>query len=90
MTRQQLADLGFGVAVLGMAVTLLSLTPLANPRDPLPWPLFVGSTVYLLGAFCLIANARGETAKKALGKLRYVRMGIIVVVVVLIQRMIAR
>lgn len=55
-----------------------------------PWPLLVGSTVYLLGALCLVANARGPAAKKAMGQLRFVRLGIIVVVLLMMQRMVAR
>ena len=75
------------MALVGMLVSSLSLLPFVSPHDPIPWPLIVGSTVYVLGAFCLAFNARGDSGEKAMVRLRFVRMGIIVIVFALLQKM---
>ena len=70
-----------------MAVSFLSLVPAFNQNQFLPWPLIAGTMLYMLGAFTFVANARGEYAKTFLGRLRWVRIGIFVCVLLQLQRM---
>gem|GEM_PF-5033189 len=70
-----------------MAVTFLSLVPAFSENQIIPWPLIAGSTIYILGSFYLVAHARGDFAKKSMVRLRYVRIGIFLTVLVQLQRM---
>ena len=84
--RQRLSGIGFGTALAGLGIALLSLIPAISQGQVLPWPLIAGSAVYLIGGLCLAFNARGEAGKKALIRLRFVRLSFVVIFVILLQR----
>ena len=84
--RARLSNIGFFTAVAGLGIALLSLIPSLSEGQILPWPLIVGSTVYLLGGFCLAFNARGPEGKKAMVRLRFVRLSFVVIFLILLQR----
>lgn len=86
--RRPLAKIGFSVAVAGLALSLLSLVPAVVSAKDFPWPLLVGSFVYLPGAFLVMIGSRGEQMKEAMGKLRFVRMGFIAVFAIAIMRIV--
>ena len=88
MDRARLANISFYTAIAGLAIACLSLIPSISQGQVLPWPLITGSVVYLLGGFCLAFNARGPEGKKAMIRLRFVRLSFVVIFIILMQRMV--
>ncbi len=87
MVRERWVQSGLWVAGAGLGVALLSLVPQIGGGLPLPWPLLLGSSVYLCGAIAVVANARGPGGKALVGKLRLIRFGFIAIVLILIVKM---
>ncbi|MCH7945234.1 MAG: hypothetical protein IIC73_04360 [Armatimonadetes bacterium] len=85
--RESLRKLGLGMAMAGLAVALLSVFPAVTPRDGFPWPLLAGSAIYLPGAFMLIIGTRGMGQRSAMTTLRFVRLGFVAVLAVVLWRM---
>ena len=73
-------NVGFGTAAFGLLLSSLSLVPSIGKGQFLPWPIIVGSVVYLAGGLFLAINARGASGRKYMLWLRMVRMGFIVIV----------
>lgn len=90
MTKEQLSKTGFGVAIAGFVVSTLSLVPAFSANQWLPWPLIAGSMMYVLGFFYCVGNSKREEVKGAISRLRVVRIGIFIIVLILIQKMITR
>lgn len=87
--RESLKKVGLGLAIVGLAVALLSLLPSVTPRGVFPWPLLVGSAIYLPGAFMLIFGSKGMEQRSAMSTLRFVRLGFVAVLAVVLFRMMA-
>ena len=85
--RESLRKLGLGMAMAGLAVALLSVFPAVTPRDGFPWPLLVGSAIYLPGAFILIFSTRGLERRTSMTTRRFVRIGFVAVLAVVLYRM---
>jgi hypothetical protein len=81
--------LGYALAVLGLAIAAVSLVPAWFDRDDFPWPLFIGSFVYLNGAFLAFFSAPRAEKKGAMLRLRYVRLGFVALVGVIVWRLVA-
>ena len=79
---------GYALAVLGLVMAASSLLPAINPQNSVPWPLFVGSFVYLHGGFLVVLGSRGPDAKAHVGRLRFVRLGFVAVVAILVMRLV--
>lgn len=87
--RSRLAKVGFVLAIAGLAIAMLTLIPAVVGPQSLPWPLFVGSSVYLVGSFTLMVGSRGPHMKEQMGRLRLVRLGFIVVFATMIMRLVS-
>ena len=85
--REGLKKLGLGMAAAGLVVALLSVVPAVVPREGFPWPLLVGSAIYLPGAFVLIFCTKGMERRSAMTTLRFVRLGFVAVLAVVLYRM---
>jgi len=79
--------LGLGLALAGLFVAILAVVPGVVAQDVFPWPLIVGSFVYLHGAFLLVFSTKGQDRKVALSTLRLVRLGFVAVFAVIIFRL---
>ncbi|MBX3114880.1 MAG: hypothetical protein KF836_09975 [Fimbriimonadaceae bacterium] len=75
--------IGFGLCVAGLAVALLSLVPAIVRPGELPWPVFVGSMIYLPGAFLAFFSTRGKDRKIMFNQIRMVRLGFFFVLAIL-------
>lgn len=85
--REGLRKLGLGMAVTGLAVALLSVVPAVTPPDGFPWLLLAGSAIYLPGGFMLVFGTRGTEQRSAMLALRFVRLGFVAVLAVVLWRM---
>lgn len=77
---------GQSLATAGVLVAACSLLPFFS-TGPLPLPLIVGGLLYLVGGFMISLTPPGDSRRAALGRLRIVRIGMAVVVIVLLVRM---
>lgn len=75
--------IGFGLCLAGLLVALLSLVPAIVPPGSLPWPVFVGSMIYLPGAFLAFFSTRGQERKAMFNQIRMVRLGFFAVLAIL-------
>ena len=87
--QERLRKLGLGMAAAGLVVALLSVVPSVVPRDGFAWPLLVGSSIYLPGAFILVFCTRGMERRTAMTTLRFVRLGFVAVLAVVLYRMVS-
>jgi hypothetical protein len=91
MDRQaKLRSWGYYVALLGLAVALVSIVPGLFGKSDFPWTLFIGSFIYLHGAFMVMFGSRGADPKKTMSSLRLVRLGFVGIVAVLIWQTLAQ
>ncbi|MFN3961584.1 MAG: hypothetical protein ACK4NQ_01240 [Fimbriimonadaceae bacterium] len=77
---------GQSLATAGVLVAACSLLPFFS-TGPLPLPLIVGGLLYLVGGFMISLTPPGDSRRAALGRLRIMRIGMAVVVIVLLVRM---
>ncbi|HAY13194.1 MAG TPA: hypothetical protein PLB31_06375 [Fimbriimonadaceae bacterium] len=77
---------GQSLATAGFLVAACSLLPFFS-TGPLPLPLIIGGLLYLVGGFMISLTPPGESRRAALGRLRLVRIGMAVMVIVLLVRM---
>ena len=85
----KLRKAGYALALLGFAIALVCLVPGLFGKEEFPWPILVGSFIYLNGAFLVMFSTRGKDARKALGSLRFVRLGFVAVFAVLVWKILA-
>lgn len=78
--KAKLRTVGYVLALVGLFTAAASLVPTVVPKDGFPWPLFVGSFVYLNGAFLVYFGAPTKDRKEHMGKLRFIRLGFAAVV----------
>lgn len=86
MTSQTKIKIGYSLCILGLAVAFLTLIPAIVPINVLPWPIFVGSMIYLPGSFLIFFTAQGQDRNAAFNKIRMIRLGFLAVVVILTVR----
>ncbi len=89
MTREKAAQISFYVCIFGLVVSFASLLPSFNGPYAVPWPIFVGSAIYLPASFVYIFASRGKNLKLAVGKLRFIRLGFAAVMAILVWRILA-
>lgn len=77
---------GQSLATAGVLVAACSLLPFFS-TGPLPLPLIIGGLLYLVGGFMISLTPPGDSRRVALGRLRLMRIGMAVVVIVLLVRM---
>ena len=77
--QRRLAQSGFLLACVGLAIAAVSVLPGVLSIGSFPWPLIVGTAIYLPGAFMVMIGSRGPGMKEAIGRLRFVRLGFIAV-----------
>ena len=77
--KEKVVKTGFVASIVGLCIAVLALFPSVSPSEAFPWPLLVGSFIYLPGAFMVMIASRGPGMKEAMGKLRFVRLGFIAV-----------
>ena len=87
--REKLIKAGFSVAAIGLVVALFSIVPGLFGKDDFPWPILLGSFLYLHGAFMVYFAARGPEMKRHMIKLRFVRLGFVLVFAILVWRIFA-
>lgn len=80
MKAETLNKIGFALCVVGLAIALLSLVPAIVPDGELPWPVFVGSMVYLPGSFLVFFTSKGKDRATQVNKVRLVRIGFFAVI----------
>ncbi len=80
---------GFTLAVVGLLFAASSLVPGFIPKEQFPWPLLVGSFIYLNGAFLVMIGSRGGDAKLQMGRLRFIRLGFVAVFGLIVWKMFA-
>ncbi len=86
MMPAQRLQTGQNLATAGVLVAAASLLPFFS-TGPLPIPLIVGGLLYLVGGFMISLTPPGDSRRAALGRLRWMRIGMAVVVIVLLVRM---
>lgn len=77
----KLAKLGLGLCVGGLLIALTGLLPAVVPHGSFPWPVFVGSAVYIPGAFLAFFGCDKNERRQVATLVRIVRMGFFVVLV---------
>lgn len=82
----KLRKAGYIVAVVGLATALVSIIPGVFGKDQFPWTLMLGSFIYLHGSFMVLFGSRGVDPKRTMGPLRFVRLGFVVIVLVMIMQ----
>jgi hypothetical protein len=86
MNREKLRKGGMALCVAGLVISLLSYMPSIRSGMVFPWPVLVGSAVYLPGAFGVFMGTKGADRTKALTTLRFIRLGFAFILIsVLIQ-----
>lgn len=83
-TGLPLPKIGLTLCLMGLAVAILSVVPGVVPKNTAPWPILVGSAIYFPGAFLAFFSTRGMDRRRVLNMLRFVRLGFIAVIVLLI------
>jgi hypothetical protein len=86
---ERLRALGFALALAGLFFAASSLVPGFIPKEQFPWPLLVGSFVYLNGAFLVMLGSRGGDSKLQMGRLRVIRLGFVAVFGLIVWRLFA-
>jgi hypothetical protein len=84
---QRLRTAGYVLAVLGLFVAASSLVLFS--KEQFPWTLFLGSFVYLFGAFMVFFGSRKDDPKTAMARLRFIRLGFVAVFALLVWKMVA-
>lgn len=79
MDRATRVKRGLILAVTGLVVSAATFIP--GMADPLPWPIFLGGAIYLMGGLAVATTPPGPERDLGLNWLRVVRIGIIIVVV---------
>ncbi len=91
MTNDIKAKIGFGIALLGLALTFLSFAPGMLNSSNFPWPFVVGSFLYLGASLFLIFVSKGQAKIVMLKRLRMIRVGfVLIVLITMIMQMSAR
>lgn len=80
--------IGYGFCLTGLAIALLSLVPSIVPPDQVPWPVFVGTMVYMPGSFLVFFSAKGMERNRHFNTIRMVRLGFFAVIAILTARVI--
>ncbi|MBL8064750.1 MAG: hypothetical protein JNM34_02710 [Chthonomonadaceae bacterium] len=86
MDRAKVTQLGFNIALVGCAIVALTLVPAFSANQALPWPLLLGSTIYLAGGLLAAMNARGSEGKALMGRLRSVRLAFAILALLALLR----
>ena len=81
MVKEKLPQIGLGLCLLGLAVAFLSVVPAIVPSGDFPWPVFVGSMIYFPGAMMAFMLTKGKERNKTFNQLRFIRLGFLVVMV---------
>lgn len=81
-------SVGFAIAVLGLLIAATSLVPTWFDHDDFPWPLFVGSFIYLNGSFLTFFTAPKSEKRQAMVRLRFVRLGFLALVGIVVWRLV--
>lgn len=80
---------GYVLAIIGLFTAASSLVPSIVPEGAFAWPLFVGSFVYLNGAFLVFFGAQTKDRKAHMGKLRFIRLGFAAVVLLVLWQIVS-
>ena len=78
-----------GFCIAGLFVALLSFVPAIVPEYSLPWPVFVGSFIYVPGASLIFFSAKGADRQMVFNKIRMIRLGFLAVIAILITRILS-
>jgi hypothetical protein len=84
MVKENYPKIGLGLCILGLAVSVLSVVPSVVPPGDFPWPIFVGSMIYFPGAFLAFLMSKGKERNKTFNLLRFIRLGFIAVIMLVI------
>lgn len=84
MVKENLPQIGLGLCVLGLVIAALSVVPAVVAPGGFPWPIFVGSMVYFPGAFMAFFLSKGKNRNKMFNQLRFVRLGFIAVIILIV------
>lgn len=87
--RAKLHKTGMVLCILGLIVALLSFVPAVVPEYSLPWPVFVGSFIYLPGASLIFFGAKGSDRQMVFNQIRMIRLGFLAVIAILITRILS-
>ncbi len=79
-----LSKIGLSLCVVGLFVAVLTVVPGVVPSGGAPWPIIVGSAIYFPGAFLAFFSSRGQDRRRVINYLRFVRLGFLAVVMLLI------
>lgn len=82
MSAETRVKIGYGLCIAGLVIALISLIPLIVPPDQLPWPVFVGSMVYLPGSFLVFFSSKGTDRKVQFNRIRLIRLGFFAVIAI--------
>ncbi|MFM9873545.1 MAG: hypothetical protein ACKVQS_08800 [Fimbriimonadaceae bacterium] len=85
MVKENLPKFGLGLCILGLAVAFLSIVPAVVPSGSFPWPVFVGSVIYFPGAMMAFMLSHGKDRNKRFNQLRFIRLGFIAVMVLVMN-----
>jgi hypothetical protein len=70
---------GLFLAGAGLVVSAATFVP--GLASPLPWPIFLGGALYLMGGLTVATTQPGPERDMGLNWIRIIRIGIIIVVV---------
>lgn len=83
MAPETRIKIGFGLCVVGLLIALLSLVPAIVPANQIPWPVFVGTMVYMPGSALVFFSSQGQARNRNYNLVRFVRLGFFAVIVIL-------
>ena len=87
-TKAKMRTVGYVLALVGLFTAAASLVPSIVPEGGFAWPLFVGSFVYLNGAFLVFVGAQTKDRKAHMGKLRFIRLGFVAVMMLVLWQIV--
>lgn len=85
MVKENLPKYGLGLCIIGLLVSFLSVVPAVVPPGDFPWPVFVGSMIYFPGAMMAFMLTKGKERNKTFNQLRFIRLGFLVVMVLVMM-----
>lgn len=88
-TKAKMRAAGYVLAALGLLVAAASLVPAVVPKGEFAWPIFVGSFIYLNGAFLVFIGSQTADRKAHMVRLRFIRLGFVAVLLLVIWQLFA-